>query len=402
LKKKYSEYFNYTLVTILVALSGFPYIRQYEDNIVILMLLLTIPILILRKTHIEISFIIFLSVFILITYIQLTTFNVFPQKTLIGFFSKIIISYAIIKVVNKSFINIYINLLFFITICSFLFWIPAIASGSLRTFIIEFAPLQVEGFTNSSYIIYHPNLGDPSGLTRNSGPFWEPGAFAGFLIIALFFNFTKSQKITDRKSLVLIGGILSTFSTTGYITLFLFFVLVTIKYRRMISSILILIIFLPVSIIAFQKLPFLSEKLSNEIKSSNTKTAYKIHRTRFSSALIDLKDFKEFPLVGRGKYKETRFNRNVKALNRNNGTTDFLVMYGLVGLILYFTYYFFSFRKIMKFYNRKNKLTPFYFVLFILLLGFSENYFLLPFFWSICFIGYTVGSPTEPFNRMLK
>lgn len=382
-----NKYLNYILLFALVAISGWPFIAQYEDTIIIVLLIVSIPMMIIRRINLNRSFFVFLGVFVVLTYIQLTTFNVFPQRTLFGFFSKIIIAYVIIKLVNRSFIGNYVNLMFIITLISFLFWIPSFLSNQLRNFVTAAAPFNVVGFDYPSYIIYQTNMGDVGELARNCGPYWEPGAFAGFLIIALIFNHIKSQNLNNRKSLVLIAGVLSTFSTTAYIALFLFIVLMIVKYRSPVRTALFLIIIIPISIYAFQELPFLKDKISDQIEVSESDVSISRHRNRFTSAIIDLEDFKEYPLSGRGKYDETRFDIGVKATNRNNGTTDLLVMYGLVGFIIYFTYYFISFRSIVKFYNRKNKLLPVIFVVLILVIGFSENYFLLPFFWGLCFLG---------------
>ena len=38
-------------------------------------------------------------------------------------------------------------------------------------------------------------------LKRNSGPFWEPGAFSGFLILALLFNIIITGKIFTNSSI---------------------------------------------------------------------------------------------------------------------------------------------------------------------------------------------------------
>lgn len=66
--------------------------------------------------------------------------------------------------------------------------------------------------------------------SRNSGPFWEPGAFQGYIwiaIIFLLFNIDKNQ-IKNRKCffVILIFTLLTTKSTTGYLLMpiaFIFF-----------------------------------------------------------------------------------------------------------------------------------------------------------------------------------
>lgn len=395
------NYLNYFLILTLIAVSSFPYIKQYEDAIIIVLLILTIPLSFFRKTHIDRSFLLFLSVFIILTYIQLSTFNVFPQRTLFGFFSKLIVAYFVVKIVNRSFIDVYVNLMYYIALISFIFWIPSFISNGLRELITRSAPFMVEGSGFSSYILYQTNMGEYGEWARNCGPFWEPGAFAGFLIIALLFHYLKSQNIKDQKNLVLIGAILSTFSTTGYLALFLFLVFVVIKYRNMLSTVITLIVLIPTFYFAFQELPFLRNKLSDQIESTESKSAYTVHRTRFSSAIIDLQDFKEYPLAGRGKYDETRFDLGVKAVNRNNGTTDLLVMYGIIGFLTYFYYYFISFKNLAFYFHRKNKLIPYFFLLMVLVIGFSENYFLLPFFWSICFLSIPYTMPKRQLNKVI-
>ena len=58
------------------------------------------------------------------------------------------------------------------------------------------------------------------GITRNWGPFWEPGVYAIYLCVALLFSLNDLSKISV-KPIILVLGILSTLSTTGYIVLLL-------------------------------------------------------------------------------------------------------------------------------------------------------------------------------------
>lgn len=58
---------------------------------------------------------------------------------------------------------------------------------------------------------------------RNSGPFWEPGAFQIFLNLAILFQIEKKstdQIFSWKKFFLLSVAVLSTFSTSGYIILF--------------------------------------------------------------------------------------------------------------------------------------------------------------------------------------
>lgn len=61
---------------------------------------------------------------------------------------------------------------------------------------------------------------------RNSGVFWEPGAFAGFLILAMLMllHSGENHKRARAKMLILVVTLLTTRSTTGYILLVLILV----------------------------------------------------------------------------------------------------------------------------------------------------------------------------------
>lgn len=61
---------------------------------------------------------------------------------------------------------------------------------------------------------------DTTRYTRNTGMFWEPGAYQTFLNIALLFEILKN-KFNAKKVIIFIITILTTYSTTGYLALLL-------------------------------------------------------------------------------------------------------------------------------------------------------------------------------------
>ena len=48
-------------------------------------------------------------------------------------------------------------------------------------------------------IVYNFNMIDSSELIRNCGPFWEPGAFGGLLIIAIILNIINQKRILMKQ-----------------------------------------------------------------------------------------------------------------------------------------------------------------------------------------------------------
>lgn len=74
-------------------------------------------------------------------------------------------------------------------------------------------------------------------FARNSGPFWEPGAFQGFLILGLLFILHVNKEMSFKRiKLVLLGiTIITTNSTTGYILL----LLIVVAFYRKIENVFV-------------------------------------------------------------------------------------------------------------------------------------------------------------------
>lgn len=70
-------------------------------------------------------------------------------------------------------------------------------------------------FVSSIYV--ENNIGNP--FIRASGIFWEPGAFAIFLIFALVMQLFIFEKTNNKKAILYVITIVFTFSTTGYVAL---------------------------------------------------------------------------------------------------------------------------------------------------------------------------------------
>lgn len=62
-----------------------------------------------------------------------------------------------------------------------------------------------------------------TGIYRNWGPFWEPGVFQCYLILAVVFMMSMREKFTFRDIVICSVAIVTTLSTTGIICLFMVF-----------------------------------------------------------------------------------------------------------------------------------------------------------------------------------
>jgi hypothetical protein len=106
----------------------------------------------------------------------------------IGFIINISIAFLNIKNI-KNFSQIYIKIIYFISLISLFFYFLYIATD--LKFGVRLNEISYHNF------FYHYKL---EGLNyfRNSGPFWEPGAFAGYLVLALFLILRDFDKINKK------------------------------------------------------------------------------------------------------------------------------------------------------------------------------------------------------------
>jgi len=398
---------NYFLLFLLVGISGIPffYTNPAHHYLLVILFLMSSILFLSKRNKFDKYFSIYLSIFIILSILQSITIKYISVISFIGLIIQIISAYFIIKIIGARFIEYYVNLIIFLTLVSFIIFLPSLFIPQFQTFIINnVAPLfslPYEGPAiykpQPSIILYTFNTSPAfqTSFLRNSGPFWEPGAFAGFIVIGLIFNSFKTKNIIEKKNVILIIGLLSTFSTTGYIALFFFIVSYNFFRRSHLKKFLIVPFLIVSFVLAFSNISFLNEKIEDDIHYSTHGNVNTIERTRFVSAFLDIKQFLEFPLQGTGKWYENIKDDDFSILqHRNNGVTDFLVKFGIIGFTLYFAGVYKTFSA-YNFLFGKNKLNPLFHLILIFIIGFSEGYFFYMFFTSLTFLHLTVKQNKE-------
>ncbi|MGZ3755662.1 MAG: hypothetical protein ACXVJE_10610, partial [Mucilaginibacter sp.] len=115
----------------------------------------------------------------------------------------------------------------------------------------------IPGYTNFIFFTFTKGFHDYS----NSGFVWEPGSFGCFLIIALMLNLFLNKFVFEKKSYIMIVGILTTFSTTDYLALL---IVLFLAYRVKVPKInwwTVLLLLVSAAIIII--VPILGEKISD-------------------------------------------------------------------------------------------------------------------------------------------
>ena len=147
-----------------------------------------------------------------------------PNEINSSFINTMIVSYLpflfcfifVDRVTKESYITKYVNVMTFIAIISLVCFSVAVFSPMVAWGICQRVQFNDHIYNISPYYTWGWNT---HIFARNSGPFWEPGAYQGFLIIAiLFLLFNKeSIKHIKIKFLLFVVTVLTTSSTTGYI-----------------------------------------------------------------------------------------------------------------------------------------------------------------------------------------
>jgi len=387
---------DYTLLFLLIAVTGIPFFKVGDITFLILFLGLAGFVFLYRKLRMDRFFIFFLLFYSIVMIAQMVKFNYLPLTTYLGVIVRILFAYLTVRILGRNFTKYYVDIIYVLSIIGFFIYIPQlILPGFGRFLATSISPL----LRNPLYagdIWYAPDIilyvfNSGVGTFRNCGAFWEPGAYAGFLVIAMIFHYLDSKTISDKKSIVLILALLSTMSTTGILALGFFLVLFLGNRVAPIYKLILIPSLLAAIVIAFTSLDFLGDKISSQLDVSSTH-----HNTRFKSAVLDLRDFAENPVLGLGRDAKTRHKgiTNPILTHRTNGITNYLVTYGIFIFLFYFGSIYYAFRKLCL----KNNYHPkyaLYSLILILMMGFSEVFFSLPFFYGLAMLHMVIDVPEQ-------
>lgn len=209
--------------------------------------------------------------------------------------------------------------------------------------------------TQTSYFLYSISNGH---LMQNDGMFWEPGAFAGVLTLTLVLNFPNLDLIwkNDKTSiLIILLGILSTQSTTGYITTFVIFVFKFWKVKNKFIAVVVILFSIFIGKYLYENTEFLREKIDHQFEETKFQDKTEYSNTRFGSVVFDWHYIQKHPIIGNGFHESTRYADHIhlqqltkmgENLGSGNGFSNFLASMGIPFMIGYFAIIFVNFKKV--------------------------------------------------------
>jgi hypothetical protein len=383
-------YIDYLLAFLIVASSGIMFFYR-NDEYIILGMLISGAYFIYKRKKVGMTFIFLFVLFTCIEFLQMGYFNNYNFKSLVGSLGKIVLAYMVIKLLNKKFITYFINIIYFFALVSFVFYgltyIPSITNFIVYKICPYFKPLFPIPFSSAypytpNIILYNYNP-DHVLMMRNSGPFWESGAFAIYLIMAGMLNTFKEGKILNKKNIVFLIACITTYSTACYLALFFYVGGYIIFSSRVKYKLLYITLAGTISIWAFFSLDFMEEKIKGNMELAGETTT-----SRFGSAAADFKLLSKSTFIGYGKSNRNRYGTdtfNHDEMHRNNGLTYLLTTYGVFVFFIYFYFDYVGMRRLNYIYDKNNK----YAIVCLgtlVLLSFSQKILMLPFFFCMLFL----------------
>lgn len=276
-----------------------------------------------------------------------------------------------------------------------------LGSGFLMQFSI-FTPYG--GSSEGSLLIYNINSNTDVdgktlfGLIRNCGFAWEPGRFASMIIIAIVINLCRTRfKFSRNKQLyILLIGLFTTFSTTGYVTLMIIILCFAITKFKRISKVFV-ISFMIIASLFVMDLPFIREKINDNYQTeSYITTDYNYIQNvekslltgdgvrttftpqRFECISIDFLNFREHPFTGYGmdRTKSFAYNNISEYITLTNGFIREFALWGVIIGLLFNIFLIKSSMKIPILFNSHNN--KWVFVITYYLLSISYVFILDP------------------------
>lgn len=346
------------LITAVILVSGHPIVLQTFPEVVLLTILVILFIVsVARSIRPTVSDAITVSCFVLIALAHLLAFPPEILTAVVGFLVRLGIALLVVRS-TSHFNTDYVAIFYLLAGLGIAFY----GLDLLITLLDGSAHEMFGGLSLASGDILHigiHNFHRMEEIPRNSGLFWEPGAFAGYLLLALVLLAAHRDLYTNRqyrrRLLVLTVALLTTQSTTGYVLLPLVLALHAPappqKFSKELKALVGLGLLIVTVAIAFQigrELPFVAEKIEEQLEISLMEEPGS-ETTRIGSLLFDVPFIAERPILGWSPHPSTRaslspFIHEILP-TQGNGLSGFIVKFGVAGFLVFAVSAFFGFMR---------------------------------------------------------
>ena len=370
---------------LFVAMSGNPFFSFTSDFSKFIFILIVLLLVVMHNRYFTFQegliYYIFLIFYASIFIFQNLVLGFVSFPSTVVFLARITLGYIVIRYIGVNFKLAYFHVIFFVSFISLFGYIWNFLGQDI--YAIHYTE-QTNLYNDNSgrNIIFFQQKGDGS---RNSGMFWEAGAFACYICLAFLF-YLGSIKMLFKKHLfkvvVILLALITTYSTTGYIVLFILGVsTIYIEYSQKYGPFVlpVLVSFVIIAYITYENTDFLKDKIDHQFQNASARDEGEFGPDRLSALYFDIHYITKHPLIGNGFHSQTRYADHPElqkvALGHGNGFSDFLASMGILSLMFY------------SFYILKYNIThPVIFLVGILILLQGEPLLNYPLFLSLPFI----------------
>lgn len=389
------NFFKYILIYILLIMTSSIIYAQYMQIIWGIALVIAINLILLNKVKLNYKFIkILISITVLFIFLYLYSNGSYTIMSMLNTLSMIVISYVYINYIGDEFIDRYINIIVFIVIISIFGYINDLTG--IGNVIINKLP---------RLITYNQNLSSVRGgflfafhkmnhIGRNSGFCIEPGKFQYFINLALIFliYFKKIYiKNINFKLVILIIGVITTFSLGAYIITIIILIPYMLNFRFNNKLKILVLLLCTISICA--NINIINEKIISKASFDfkTGKFAEGSGNTRLNDIKLDIEIFKENILGNGWKEYEKKWTYRTEGLNYTKGSsssslTSTLAVYGIVIWIYILFLYYISIRKLTK----RNLSLKIILLIFVFWQSLTQSFLITPLSFGIWFLDYNL------------
>jgi len=385
---------DYINIYLLIGFSGIAFFMS--NRLLLVMFFIFLIIQFVSKKLIINKFVYQVAILLLLLFFsQYTTFQFFSISSFLSLFIYYGVAYFTIKLAGWKFTKLYTDIIYVLAILGLVFYVASLISIRAYQILVEIPEfLELDPWEGRNFLLYttESSITSTVNIRRNAGFVYEPGFYACLLVLAIIFNLFQENNLLNRKSVIYIISLLTTFSTAGYIVISFLVIGYLVITPNIKSKIILVPILIIISIYGFINLAFMDEKISDSVEDSGYYRGeeYYENKGRIGSALVDTRDILKYPLFGRGRNRHTRYDvyesaEDTELSHRSNGFTDFIVEFGIPFSIYYYYYIFYSFKVLGRQHNR-NKYIAYLAFFSIIVIGQSQTIFMRPIFLALFFL----------------
>ncbi len=261
-----------------------------------------------------------------------------------SWFLRVVYGGTVLLIFGERFRWFYFYLLYLLSFIGLILW-GIYAFTDIYVSVIDTDVSFVTGHSTHSLVIWGTHDEDLYAIHRNKGPFWEPGAYACYLLLAFvmyFHDFAKQFKTHKIQFFILLLSLLSTMSTTGYVVgMALFFMIFILNRKFNIGFLIVATIVLLGFVYIGNETGILADKIEEQLETIDM-TGEDYDKTRMAAFFFDLNKIVEHPWVGNGFNQEMLWGGALAAQmeegfihKSGNGFTDVTKSLGIPFLLLW-------------------------------------------------------------------